>query len=487
MGADEQTLLARYRMARDAEAFHEIVVRHQDMVFATCRRILGNAADAEDAAQTCFLTLARRPERVRRSLAGWLHRAAVGSAIDLLRRDRARRAREGKAMQGKPSTAEGSWDDLAPAIDEAIERLPNDLRIPVIRHFLEGRTQEAIAEELGVTHSAVSKRLQRATLVLRRRLTRSGFTLSAAVIASLLTAHAAEAAPATLQATLGKVALATLAEGGRAAVSFAWLGAVRSPAVLVVLVAALLAGFFVMERKAQPEARRATAPGGVAVAPDHAGVAFWAAGLTEARAAELRRFAKPLALESTGEWKKTDLKGGVALQCDAAALLRLMQNGLAAADVVMADKVELLRTMPSYGLVPRDRFGEVGGMRLLGSAQVYDTTAAGKRVWGALTTGGGYWLKREKAGARIRLRFSGSDLDVEHTGVLPPGGCWFFLAPTSPATSQGIPWHLYVVQVLVMTPQLEKALSPRIDNMRRVDGDAFIRLLTAPAPAPPPR
>ncbi|MCH9057310.1 MAG: hypothetical protein IIB55_01640, partial [Planctomycetes bacterium] len=43
---------------RDAEAFAEIVTRHAGMVFATCNRILGDRAAAEEVAQECFLALA---------------------------------------------------------------------------------------------------------------------------------------------------------------------------------------------------------------------------------------------------------------------------------------------------------------------------------------------------------------------------------------------------------------------------------------------
>jgi DNA-directed RNA polymerase specialized sigma24 family protein len=42
-----------------AEAFQTIVSRHAGMVYATCRRILRNATDAEDMAQECFETLAQ--------------------------------------------------------------------------------------------------------------------------------------------------------------------------------------------------------------------------------------------------------------------------------------------------------------------------------------------------------------------------------------------------------------------------------------------
>ena len=105
-----------------------------------------------------------------------------------------------------------TWEEVSHAIDEAINDLPDELRIPLIRSYLEGQRQEASAQELGVTHSAISKRLERATEALRQRLAKAGFKLSAAVLISLLTINAVDAAPATLTVTLGKVALAGAAE-----------------------------------------------------------------------------------------------------------------------------------------------------------------------------------------------------------------------------------------------------------------------------------
>ena len=82
----ETELLVRYRRAQDAEAFRALVEGHQDMVFAACRRILGNRADAEDAAQDCFFRLARHAEGLRPPIAGWLHTVAVRVSLDALRK-----------------------------------------------------------------------------------------------------------------------------------------------------------------------------------------------------------------------------------------------------------------------------------------------------------------------------------------------------------------------------------------------------------------
>ena len=79
---DDTELLRLYvqREAATEEAFAAIVARHGQMVFNTCLRILGNAAQAEDAAQATFMVLARRANAVSGALAPFLHGVAVNAA-----------------------------------------------------------------------------------------------------------------------------------------------------------------------------------------------------------------------------------------------------------------------------------------------------------------------------------------------------------------------------------------------------------------------
>ncbi|MGD8238919.1 MAG: sigma-70 family RNA polymerase sigma factor [Armatimonadota bacterium] len=209
MSTTDLELLGRYADARDAEAFADLVARHRDMVYAACYRILGSRADAEDSTQECFLHLARNAQSVTMSVAGWLHRVAVNTSITLRRKDHARRRTEREAAGVVAhGSAEPSWDDVKVEIDKAINRLPDTLREPLVLHFLQGAPQTAIAEHLGVSQPAVSKRIKKGIEGLRRHLERAGLIVSAAGLSALLTGHAVEAAPAALTAELGKIALA---------------------------------------------------------------------------------------------------------------------------------------------------------------------------------------------------------------------------------------------------------------------------------------
>ena len=65
-GVPDADLLARFRDARDAAAFELLVYRHGPLVWAACRRLLGEHHAAEDAFQATFLAPARRAGSIRR-------------------------------------------------------------------------------------------------------------------------------------------------------------------------------------------------------------------------------------------------------------------------------------------------------------------------------------------------------------------------------------------------------------------------------------
>ena len=64
-------------------------------------------------------------------------------------------------MERKPAPQSASWNDVAEDVDEAIDQLPDDLRIPIIRHYLERCTQEEIARELDIFDTFEIDQIQR--------------------------------------------------------------------------------------------------------------------------------------------------------------------------------------------------------------------------------------------------------------------------------------------------------------------------------------
>src|SRR5438552_14007125 len=126
-------LLTRFLAQRDEEAFAALVRRHGAMVISVCRRILGNAADADDAFQTTFLVLVRKARSLKsRSVLGdWLHGVAKRSALKARASAQRRRVKE-QAMARSESPGAEPRDDWLPILDEELTRLPEKYRLPII-------------------------------------------------------------------------------------------------------------------------------------------------------------------------------------------------------------------------------------------------------------------------------------------------------------------------------------------------------------------
>ena len=168
-------LLTRFLEHRDEAAFAVLVRRYGGMVLGTCRRVLGNATDAEDAFQATFVVLVRKAH-------GLTHRACVGNYLYGIAFHTARKA---KAMAAKRRTrevqmptpvAEPDQSELLAALDEELARLPEKYRAPVVLCELEGRSRREAAEALSVAEGTISSRLAAAHRMLEKRLRARGFT-----------------------------------------------------------------------------------------------------------------------------------------------------------------------------------------------------------------------------------------------------------------------------------------------------------------------
>jgi RNA polymerase sigma-70 factor (ECF subfamily) len=241
----DATLLERFISQRDEAAFEALVSRHGPMVFGLCRRVLGNAHDAEDAFQATFLVLVHKAGSVRKrtSLGHWLYGVAYRTALQA-RSDRARRRvheRKGATMDVREPVSEILCQEVRSVLDEEIHRLPEKYRTPVVLCYLEGKTYEEAGRQLRWPKGTVAIRLARARERLRTNLVRRGIGLSdaslgTAVPASLLTSTVQAA---TLTAT-GQTALVSLFAGRAVTLSKAVLGTLSMTSLkttLTVLVA----------------------------------------------------------------------------------------------------------------------------------------------------------------------------------------------------------------------------------------------------------
>ncbi len=241
VGLGEGELLDRFVARRDEPAFAALVARHGPMVLGVCRRLLADPDDAEDAFQATFLVLVRRAGSIRDGdgLAPWLfgvaRRVATRARIDAARR-RARECPVAVEPASPPAEPDDRRRELARALTEEIDRLPESLRGAVLLCCVEGRSYEEAAGRLRCSTPAVRGRLSRARDRLKARLTRRGFAPAAGGIGVLLATELASAAlPASLRESTTRAAItfaagqaATLAGAVPATVALLAEGVIRT-------------------------------------------------------------------------------------------------------------------------------------------------------------------------------------------------------------------------------------------------------------------
>jgi RNA polymerase sigma factor (sigma-70 family) len=181
----------------EEQAFAELMNRHGPMVLSVCRRLTNSLEDADDAFQATFLVLVRKGGSIRKgeSVGSWLYGVAIRVAREARIREDRRRLRDRQAMnltQIDPST-QTDVRELRVILDEELDQLPAKYRSPMVLHYLEGKTKEETARELGWTEGTVSGRLARARDLLRNRLTRRGLTFSSGMMTALLSEQGASA------------------------------------------------------------------------------------------------------------------------------------------------------------------------------------------------------------------------------------------------------------------------------------------------------
>ena len=198
--------LQRYASHGDAHVFRELVRAHGPMVHATALRVTRNAVVAEDVAQETFLELARKSGSITQSVGAWLHRVAWLQACQAVRRDSTRKRFEQAMAETWHTDREATWPDIEPHVDEALNELPKELREVLVLYFLEGRTQAEVARYLGKNQATVSRAIERGISAMREALRSRGVIAGAGLVA-LFTAQTAQAMPAAVQVSLGKLSL----------------------------------------------------------------------------------------------------------------------------------------------------------------------------------------------------------------------------------------------------------------------------------------
>ena len=164
--------LAALAARGDERAFSQLVVRHKESLYRLLRRYTGDSDEAYEAVHETFIAAWAALGRydAARAFGPWLRTIAINKA-----RDRGRRMAVRRFFFG------GGEDDLASAVDpglaaddtlqqrqvielldQAVARLPDALKAPLLLTAFEGLSQQEAAAILGVSAKSVETRVYRA-------------------------------------------------------------------------------------------------------------------------------------------------------------------------------------------------------------------------------------------------------------------------------------------------------------------------------------
>ncbi len=176
---DDDSTLVEAAQQGDQAALSQLLQRHYDRVYAICRRLAGNDADAADATQEAVLSIVRGLERFdgRAKFSTWSYRVATNACLDELRR-RGRRPTPGlpehetEAHSDARGDAPGVADTVTErlVLDEALRALPEEFRAPVVLRDQLGMDYAEIADTLDIPPGTVRSRIARARARLAEQL-----------------------------------------------------------------------------------------------------------------------------------------------------------------------------------------------------------------------------------------------------------------------------------------------------------------------------
>jgi RNA polymerase sigma factor (sigma-70 family) len=221
MPNDDIALLRDYARQNSEAAFATLVTRHVNLVYSVALRSVRDSHLAEEITQAVFIILARKADKLPQHavLAGWLCRTARYASANALTIQRRRQHREQEAfMQSQldqsqnglsrrsEAEAEETWNQIAPLLDGALEKLGQKDHDALVLRFFENKNFAEVGSALGASEDAAKMRVNRALEKLRKFFTKRGVSSTTANLAGAISANSVQAAPAGLaQKTISTV------------------------------------------------------------------------------------------------------------------------------------------------------------------------------------------------------------------------------------------------------------------------------------------
>jgi RNA polymerase sigma-70 factor (ECF subfamily) len=190
--ADADLALVRALQSGDDSALEELITRHQEGLFRFIRGYVLNDADATELTQETLVRAYFNIDRFKpkANFGTWLYRIALNLCRDHAKSRSTKRA----AMTDSFSFPEGDFNmegglpavgntpaedallsEKMGALDEAIARLPHDLRTALVLTTIDQLSHQECAELLDTTPKTIETRVYRARKLLLTLMTKAGF------------------------------------------------------------------------------------------------------------------------------------------------------------------------------------------------------------------------------------------------------------------------------------------------------------------------
>ncbi len=190
-GSDvDEPELIRYAQQGDLDAFNRLIQAYERQVFNLAWRIMGDSDSAADATQEAFISAYKSVGRFRGgSFRSWILRIVTNACYDELRRRKRRPAGSLEKLFDemgvpepddpgdlihKPEDPEAATEraELSSAIQDCLNRLPDDFRVVAVLADVQGYEYTEVAQVIGIPLGTVKSRLARARARLRECLQR---------------------------------------------------------------------------------------------------------------------------------------------------------------------------------------------------------------------------------------------------------------------------------------------------------------------------
>lgn len=172
---------ASFLKVKDPQTFTEIVKQYSRSLFQIAFQITKSKEDAEEVVQDCFMELIKQSHTIESSLSGWLHKMAANRAKNVIRSQSRRNHYEQQKSLNEFKKEYG--EEWLAIIQNALEKLPENLRVPLILHYIEGKGQSEVGDLLGLNQSTISRRIHTGLEELRKDLEKTEILASTSSLA----------------------------------------------------------------------------------------------------------------------------------------------------------------------------------------------------------------------------------------------------------------------------------------------------------------